>query len=184
MFAKIINNTIEAYPYNPQSEHTLTSFPVGNSYPYFNCYWIYFTEPNNPDLEMYQAVESTPQFNTELNRWEQSWDFVEKPPVTYSPDWDGLYTGLMISQAYQYFVGVGLSNPKISSELGKIIDAIQYGIFRPQSLAALPALQSSLNLFIYVLNTENSPLPAALRTEVESILLANHFTTITLPAQS
>lgn len=96
MFAKIINNTIESYPYNPQSDHSLTSFPVGASYPDFNCYWVHSTTPVNPDPELYDAVETTPVFNN--NRWEQAWEFVEKPPAPPTHDWD-TFNAYMLTDA-------------------------------------------------------------------------------------
>jgi hypothetical protein len=95
MFTKIVNNAPTAYPYNPQVDHPLTSFPVGDSYPDFNTYWVHTTTPVNPDPALFDAVESTPVFNGD--RWEQSWEFVEKPAEPVVPNWDGLYGALMSS---------------------------------------------------------------------------------------
>lgn len=86
MFAKIINNVVIDYPYNPQDDYPLTSFPVGESYPDFNCYWVESTVPNNPNLALYDAAETTPVLNN--GRWEQAWTFVEKPQLLPLPKWD------------------------------------------------------------------------------------------------
>lgn len=96
MFAKVINNAVEVYPYNPQVDHPLTSFPVGASYPSFNCYWVHPTTPVNPDPALYDAVEGSPVFNG--TQWEQSWTFVEKPPAPPAVNWDG-FNAYMLTDA-------------------------------------------------------------------------------------
>lgn len=106
MFAKIINNTIVFYPYNPQSDYPLTSFPIGDSYPDFNCYWVYPTVPNNPDENLYDPVESTPVFNGE--QWEQLWTFVEKPPSPPVPNWDGFNAAMLANVEFNQITGVVL----------------------------------------------------------------------------
>lgn len=76
-FLKSTNNTI-TYPYNTYSDYPNTSFPQGSDYPEFEVYWVHPTAQNNPDPTEYNAVEITPSFNTETNRWEQTWDYVAK----------------------------------------------------------------------------------------------------------
>ena len=118
MFAKIINNTIESYPYNPQLDYPLTSFPDGDSYPAFNCYWVYSTAPVNPDPESYDAIELTPVFNSEIDRWEQGWDFIEKPS---SPDWDNF--NLTFSTLPSLIQAETIANQNHPSITGKKDDA-------------------------------------------------------------
>lgn len=78
MFAKIVNGTIEVYPYNPKADHPNTTFPTGADHPSFDIYWVYPSPQNNLDADLYNAIEGQPTFNAETNRWEQTWDYVEK----------------------------------------------------------------------------------------------------------
>lgn len=123
MFAKIINNTIESYPYNPQSDYPLTSFPVGASYPAFNTYWVYPTTPLNPNTELYDSVETTPVFNG-MN-WEQLWEYVEKPPEPPQPNWDSFNTQMMsnprFNQVYNQCLQVA---PIVCASLPTALDQV------------------------------------------------------------
>ena len=100
---------------------------------------------------------------------------------TPSPDWDGLYISFMVSQSYQYLVQLELSVAQISVAMIKLIDAIQYGIVKPESPAALPAFQSSINLLFYTLEITGQSLGESILTEVRTILDSNNFQSITLP---
>ena len=78
-FLKSINNTI-TFPYDPSLDYPNTSFPTGVDHPSFDIYWVHPSPQNNPDPSLYNAVEGQPVFNAETNRWEQTWDYVEKSP--------------------------------------------------------------------------------------------------------
>lgn len=178
MFAKIVNYIVESYPYNPKSDYPLTSFPVGVSYPNFNTYWVHPVAPLNPNSELYAPVETTPVFNG--TNWEQAWEFAEKTPSPPILNWDGLYQGLMVSTVYSELVALGQQHSGIDGALDKTIDSIQYGIFKPESIAALPAFQSAINLLLMVLTGAGQGLSVEQLTEVRSILDANNFQEITL----
>lgn len=75
MFAKITNNAVEIYPYNTRIDYPNTAFPVGSDYPEFDVYWVHDIPPSL-DSFSHKEVESDPIFNTELQRWEQSWNYV------------------------------------------------------------------------------------------------------------
>lgn len=102
---------------------------------------------------------------------------VAEPPVL---DWDGLYQGLMVSTVYPLLVGIGQQISGVDGALDKTIDAIQYGIILPSSVAALPAFQSAINLLLTVLNAVGQPLTTEQLAEVRAILDANNFQVITL----
>lgn len=123
MFAKIINNTVEIYPYNPQSDYPLTSFPVGASYPAFNCYWVYSTTPLNPNTDLYDSVETTPVFNG--TTWEQSWEYVEKPPQPPKHNWDMFNTQMMtnarFNQVYNQCLQIA---PIVANSLPTALDQV------------------------------------------------------------
>ena len=123
MFAKIVNNTIESYPYNPQVDYPLTSFPVGASYPDFNCYWVYPTSPNNPNPDLYDAIENTPIFNGE--KWEQSWTYIEKPPIPPQPDWDAFNGAVFANERFnQVFTQAINIRPLLAVSLPTAMDQV------------------------------------------------------------
>ena len=96
------------------------------------------------------------------------------------PDWDGLYQGLMVSDVYSQLVILGQQYSGIDGALDKAIDAIQYGIFRPDSVAAFPAFQSAINLLLYVLGEAGQPLSVEQLASVRAVMDANNFQGITL----
>ena len=78
MFAKIINQTVEKYPYsigNLRQENPQVSFPKNPTdalMESFNAYRV-FTSPQ-PEITATQTVsEGTPQFNVADQRWAQTW---------------------------------------------------------------------------------------------------------------
>lgn len=76
MYAKIINEVVEKYPYNYQEDHPLVSI-IGNiDSPEHNTYFVHLTEPNNPDPENLNTIESTPIFDG--TKWIQAWEYTEK----------------------------------------------------------------------------------------------------------
>ena len=90
-FLKFIDETI-TYPYDTKTDYPHTGFPPGADYPEFNVYWVYPTSPNPPKNN--SVTEGTPVFNTELNRWEQTWTYT---PIAPLPDWAGLRADLLDS---------------------------------------------------------------------------------------
>ena len=96
-------------------------------------------------------------------------------------NWDGLYQGLMISDVYYYLaVVLGQQYSGIDGALDKTIDAIQYGIFKPDSVAAFPAFQSAINLLLYVLSEAGQSLSVEHLVSVRAVLDANGFQEIML----
>jgi len=110
MFAKIINQNVISYPYDTFSDYPYTAFPEGSDYPEFNIYWIHQTEPNNPDPVNFSAVAGLPVFNTDTQRWESSWNYIEKPEeekvaARYNPE--AFLTSLLVDPDYrQWYAGV------------------------------------------------------------------------------
>lgn len=96
------------------------------------------------------------------------------------PDWDGLYQGLMMSSVYSYLVVVGQQISGVDGALDKTIDAIQYGIFKPDSVAALPAFQSAISLLLQVLTNNQITLSVEHLAEVRAVLDSNGFTEVSL----
>ena len=94
-FLKFINETI-TYPYNTRTDYPYTGFPPGADYPDFNVFWVYPVAPNPPENN--SASEGTPAFNTDLNRWEQTWVYTPLPSI---PDWAGFNLAMVppISQS-------------------------------------------------------------------------------------
>lgn len=113
-------------------------------------------------------------------------DWVQKPdpepfvePVV--PNWDGLYTSLMILPTYEYLVGLGTQYPGIGVEMGKVTSAILYGDRRPDSPIAFDAFQSSVNLLFYALGLASQTLTAQPLAEIRTTLDNNGFRGIVLP---
>jgi len=142
-------------------------------------------------------VNNAPDFssftNPTLSILQQSWqgfldsgeelEIIPDPEPIVEPttlDWDELYQGLMVSSVYPTLVGIGQQISAVDGALDKTIDAIQYGIFKPDSVAALPAFQSAINLLLTVLNAVGQPLTTEQLAEVRAILDANNFQVITL----
>lgn len=122
-FAKIIDNTIQVYPYFPQVEYPLTSFPIGNDYPQFNTYWIHPKTPSNPNPEVYDSVETTPIYNG--THWEQAWDFIEKPPKPPQANWDNFNLQMMSNSRFNQVYNQCLSvAPIICSALPTALDQV------------------------------------------------------------
>ena len=138
-----------------------------------------------PDFSVYQ--EPT------LSSLQQSWqafidgggvvdvipDFepIEIPNVL---DWDGLYLSLMNSSVYSDLVIIGQQLSGVVGALDKTSDAIQYGIFKPDSIAAFPAFQSAINLLMYVLMGNQIELSTEQLQQVRNSLDTNGFTDIQL----
>jgi hypothetical protein len=80
MFAKIINDQVLEYPYDPKKDYPHTNFPIGNSYPQFNIYWVHLNAPVNPDPINLIAKEIAP-FKSGSN-WYQGWEFVKLSTAT------------------------------------------------------------------------------------------------------
>jgi hypothetical protein len=76
MFAKIINDSVEKYPYQPTEDYPLTSFQSGYDAPEFNVYWVHPSPQNNPDPTNLNAIEDTPIYDGD--KWVQGWAYVEK----------------------------------------------------------------------------------------------------------
>jgi hypothetical protein len=76
MFAKIIDNIVEKYPYNPAEDYPVTGFPEGSDYPEFNIYWVHKSPlPQFFPLDQ-NIVESDPQYID--GQWVKSWSVEEK----------------------------------------------------------------------------------------------------------
>lgn len=101
---------------------------------------------------------------------------IETPP----PDWDGLYQTLMVSNVYYTLVGIGEQIDAVDGALDKTIDAIQYGIFKPDSVAAMPAFQSAINLLLLRLTNNGLGLSTEQIAEVRGVLDTNGFNSIQL----
>ncbi len=99
---------------------------------------------------------------------------------TSPPNWDGLYQALMVSSVYPTLVGIGQQISAVDGALDKTIDAIQYGIFKSDSVAAIPAFQSAINLLLYVLTNNDLGLSTEQLLEVRQLLDINGFTSIQL----
>lgn len=116
----------------------------------------------------------------EALEYRQEWIITDKPIPEPTPNWDGLYQGLMVSSVYPTLVGIGQQISGVDGALDKTIDAIQYGIFKPDSVAALPAFQSAINLLLTVLTGAGQVLTTEQTAETRAILDANNFQSITL----
>jgi len=101
---------------------------------------------------------------------------IETPP----PDWDGLYLTLMQSSVYSDLVIIGQQLSGVDGALDKTIDAIQYGIFKPDSIAAFPAFQSAINLLLYVLAGSQVSLSTEQLQQVRDALDNNGFNSVQL----
>lgn len=152
------------------SSGAITPLPWVNNAPDFSS----FTEPTLSVLQ--NSWQDFLDSGGELEIIPDPELFVE--PTT--PDWDGLYQGLMVSSAYSALVGVGQQISAVDGALDKTIDAIQYGIFKPESVAALPAFQSAINLLLSVLNGAGQTLDNQRTSEIREILDANGFNSISL----
>lgn len=152
------------------SPGAITPLPWVSNAPDFSA----FTEPTLSVLQ--NAWQDFLDSGGELEIIPDPEPFVE--PTT--PDWDGLYQGLMVSFVYPTLVGVGQQISAIDGALDKTIDAIQYGIFKPDSVAALPAFQSAINLLLSVLNGAGQTLDNQQTSEIREILDANGFNSISL----
>jgi hypothetical protein len=75
MFAKIINDKVIEYPYDPKKDYPNTNFPAGLDYPQFNIYWVKAIYPINPDPQTLIAKETEP--TKYLDKWQQSWEFIK-----------------------------------------------------------------------------------------------------------
>lgn len=112
-----------------------------------------------------------------------SYEIIPDPePIneTPSPNWDGLYQALMISSVYYTLVGIGEQIDAVDGALDKTIDAIQYGIFKPDSVAAMPAFQSAINLLLLRLTNSELELSTEQIAEVRGVLDTNGFNSIQL----
>lgn len=147
-----------------------TPIPWANNVPDFSAF-------TNPTLSVLQ--QSWQQF---LDSGEVLEVIPDPEPIVEptTPDWDGLYQGLMVSSVYPMLVGIGQQISAVDGALDKTIDAIQYGIFKPDSVAALPAFQSAINLLLVVLTGAEQTLSVEQLAEVRAILDANDFQGITL----
>jgi hypothetical protein len=96
------------------------------------------------------------------------------------PNWDGLYLTLMNSSVYADLVIIGQQLSGVDGALDKTIDAIQYGIFKPDSVAAFPAFQSAINLLMYVLMENQITLSTEQLQQVRGALDSNGFNSIQL----
>lgn len=133
-----------------------------------------------PDFDMYaEPTRSILQAAYEAGDYEIVPD-TEPIQELPAPNWDGLYQALMVSAVYAHLVGIGQQLSSVDGALDKTIDAIQYGIFKPDSMAALPAFQSAINLLLFVLTNNEVSLSVEQLLEVRNILDANSFQSITL----
>ncbi|MGA1531449.1 MAG: hypothetical protein ACO33E_00140 [Aquiluna sp.] len=128
-FLKFINETI-TYPYNTKTDYPHTGFPPGADYPEFNIFWVYPTSPNPPENN--SATEGTPVFNTELNRWEQTWSYT---PVAPLPDWTNFNLAMILPETESSF----------EVWLGQFKPAYQTALTVPAALGQLSETQSAYN---------------------------------------
>ena len=148
-----------------ESPGATTPIPWVNDAPDFSS----FTEPTLSVLQ--QSWQEFLDSGQELEIISDPEPFMPTMP----PDWDGLYTSLMVSNIYAALVNLGLQIPAVSLALAASIDAIQYGILKGDSAAALPAFQSSISLLLSVLSSAGQPLSAEQLAEVRTILDNNGF---------
>ena len=95
------------------------------------------------------------------------------------PDWNGLYKSLMVTEVYQHLVGLSSTITAITSALDKSVDAIQYGLMRPDDADAFTAFQSAINLLFYSLGMVNQSLSPDRLAQIRSALDSNGFEGIT-----
>ena len=105
-------------------------------------------------------------------------DPVQQTEIT-QPDWNGLYKSLMDTETYQHLVGLSSTITAITSALDKSVDAIQYGIMRPDDADAFTAFQSAVNLLFYSLGMVNQSLSPERLAQIRSALDSNGFEGIT-----
>jgi hypothetical protein len=134
---------------------------------------------NDPEVTTIDAVKAY-YANSRNNGLSEipiiSLPIIETPP----PDWDGLYQTLMVSSVYYTLVGLGEQIDAVDGALDKTIDAIQYGIFKPDSVAAMPAFQSAINLLLLRLTNSELELSTEQIAEVRGVLDTNGFNSIQL----
>jgi hypothetical protein len=120
MFAKIVSNSIETYPYNPRIDYPQTAFPIGSSYPNFNCYWVFPSTPPDYDPENQELMEETPIFVND--KWEQKWIVIQKVSM---PNWDNFNLQMMsnprFNQVYNQCLSVA---PIVCSALPVALDQV------------------------------------------------------------
>ncbi len=142
---------------------------------------------NAPD---FSSLEE-PALSITQKAWQDFWDSGQELEVipdtepiieTSSPNWDGLYQALMVSSAYQSLATLALdpTTSIVDVPLNKVVAAILYGIQRPDSIAAIPAFQSAVNLLLYVLAVNQLTLTSEQLIGVRQLLDANGFTSIQL----
>jgi hypothetical protein len=99
--------------------------------------------------------------------------------ILIQPDWNGLYKSLMVTEVYQHLVGLSSTITAVTSTLDKSVDAIQYGIMRPDDVDAFTAFQSALNLLFYSLGAVNQSLSPERLAQIRAALDSNGFEEIT-----
>jgi len=117
--------------------------------------------------------------------WESGKDNIEiipdiEPQLEITlPDWNGLYKALMVAEVYQHLVGLSSTITAVTSALDKSVDAIQYGIMRPDDADAFTAFQSAINLLFYSLGAVNQSLSSERLAQISAALDSNGFERIT-----
>lgn len=104
---------------------------------------------------------------------------IKPQPEIALPDWNGLYKSLMVTEVYQHLVGLSSTITAITSALDKSVDAIQYGIMRPDDTDAFTAFQSAINLLFYSLEAVEQALSPERLAQIRSALDSNGFEGIT-----
>lgn len=130
-----------------------------------------------PNITENQSLSSSYVVDVNNLEYRQEWEVLDNP-VTLN--WNGLYLTLMNSSVYADLVIVGQQLSGVDGALDKTIDAIQYGIFKPDSIAAFPAFQSAIDLLMYVLMSNQIALSNDQLQQVRNALDNNGFNNIQL----
>ena len=151
-FVRVHENTV-IYPYSTYLDHPNTSFPEEADYPSFDIYWVYPTEPDNPNPDTLMAVESTPTVNAEANRWEQAWQYESKPP---EPNYEGLIAESRDGNTYTLIQDwYDNLNPRQRGPLEAAIAAQDEELIKNRLLPILPADQATLEQLVVLSNLES-----------------------------